>query len=210
MRRSVAIALTLLLHLSAFIWLTLPALPWIQPVRTATDGQSLQVTFISVPPSKRARTPLVTPHATSQQALGAHAETSNRLTRDSRKLSVLSKQPALSNSSPLPTEPHSPSTDTPEPQPTPYNAYGNGNLERALGNSEGGPQPRLPGDDEPAKVLGIHVEMPPSIAQRVSAIGHVLNCKDALFKSRMSDQELAQRGLTEQQMLLKFVELGCH
>jgi hypothetical protein len=203
MRRSAAIALALLLHLSVLIWLTLPALPWIQTVRTTTAGQSLLIHFINVPPLKRASTPLVTPHST-------RAEILNRVTRNSRKPAVPAKQPVSSNAPPSPTESPTPSTDTQEPLATPYNTYGNSSLERALNSSQGGRAFRLPGDDEPARVPGIHVETPPSPAQRVSSIGHVLNCKDAIFKGRMTDQELAKRGLTEQQMLLKFTELGCH
>jgi len=125
-------------------------------------------------------------------------------------MAVFIRQPAASNTPPLPTEQPVPSTDTPELQATPYSAYGNSSFERALTHSQSEPAVRLPGYDEPMKVAGIHVETPPSLAQRVRSVGHRLNCKDALFKSRMSDQELAQRGLTKQQMLLKFVELGCH
>jgi hypothetical protein len=205
--RSVAMALTLLLHLCAFVWLTLPAMPWTPTMRSTTGVQPLRVRFIKISLPKEIRAPIPVPHPSSPRTLIARTETSNH---PLPKPPIPAQQSAVSNTPSPPAEATIPSTNNPEPEATPYNAYGNSNFGRALSNSQGGSETRLPGDDEPVRVPGIHVETPPSLAQRVGAIGHVLNCKDALFKSRMTDEELAKRGLTEQQMLLKFVALGCH
>jgi hypothetical protein len=209
MLRSVAIALTLLLHACVFVWLTLPALPWAQAVRSTTDDQPLRVTFIKLAASEPTHAPADMPPS-SQRAAATHAETLSHSARASRTSSTPAKQQVQTDTPSTPVEPPPAATDNPEPPETPYTAYGNSNFGRALNDSQNGSAVHLPGDDEPVKVPGLHVETPPSLAQRVSAIGHVLGCKDALFKGRMTDEELAKRGLTERQMLMKFVAMGCH
>ena len=210
MRRSVAIAFTLLLHLLFFIWLTLPPRPLSQTVHTVIDDRSLVLTFIRPRQPKQARPPPATPHSTSQSTLVAHIEEAlSRPTRDLHKLAAPSRQPAIPITQ-SPDESAVLSVGTSEPQTASYKAYGNSNFERAFTNSQRGLGVRLPGEDEPARVTGIHVETPPSLAERIRSIGHSLNCKDALFKGRMTDEELAKRGLTERQMQQKFLELGCH
>ena len=89
----------------------------------------------------------------------------------------------------------------PAPATTPY---GNSRFARALDGAQSTGLPPLPGANLISKVPGIHISSPPSLKNRLHALGKWLKCKDAIFKRRMSDEELIKRGLTHQQMDQKF------
>lgn len=60
--------------------------------------------------------------------------------------------------------------------------------------------PQLPGANFVSKVPGIVVATPPSLKNRVQALGRWLRCKNSIFKRDMSDEEMLKRGLTRMQM----------
>lgn len=206
--RSFAIAFTLWLHLSLLIWLTLPPKHLAEAIRDTNDDRPLHVALIKAQPQERASVPPTSRQSSSTQIPVTHAKSFVSLTRVHREPSApLNQATASDASSSAPVEPRSLPVATAEP---PVEAgYGNSRFAKALRDSQTETAIRLPGDEDTMKVAGIHVQTPPSLAQTLKDTGHWLRCKDAVFKSHMTDQELAQRGLTERQMLLKYVEEGC-
>ncbi|QRN54978.1 hypothetical protein [Dyella caseinilytica] len=191
--RSVAIALTLILHLIFYIWVTIPPKP-----RDTLESEPLHVVFVNL--SEPKQVPAPQPIRTNPIHVSAvHVEVQKHAVR------VITSSP--SDPSATPVSPAPVTQESPEPPAIPY---GNSQFEQALTRSHEDAPAHIPGDGELVKVAGIHVQTPPSISEIVSETGHVLNCKDAIFKSRMTDEELAKRGLTERQMLMKYSELGCH
>jgi hypothetical protein len=78
-----------------------------------------------------------------------------------------------------------------------------------LNDTQSSGLPAIPGTYRVSKAPNIHVGASPSLANRLRTAGKWLNCKNAVFKSRMTDDELIKRGLTRQQMLQAYTELGC-
>jgi hypothetical protein len=195
--RSVSLALALLLHMAFFAWITLPAKPWVRTLRTRNESRPLHVDLTALRHAVRER---VRPVASASPARPPHAQ------HMSPKPSVQPEQAIATSAPEQPTPPSAQATPLPPAIP-----YGNSSFNNALGNAQvDAIAMHVPGANEMAKVAGLHVQTPPSLAQRISDTGHWLRCKDALFKSRMTDTELQQRGLTERQMLQEFAALGCH
>jgi len=88
-------------------------------------------------------------------------------------------------------------------------AYGNNRFNHALDDAQSSGLPPLPGVNLVTKVPGIHVMPPASLRNRLHALGKWLNCKNAVFKRDMTDEELLKRGLTRRQMDQAYTELGC-
>jgi hypothetical protein len=204
--RCLSIAFTLTLHTSLFIWLTIPPTPLNIPLRASQGVEPLLVVFIATPQREALPTKPLSNANEINKRNAAYAETRKALKRSDEKHAAFASQASSAPSS----EPvQAQSYPTPPSSPPPDISYGNSSFERALNDSQSGGLARVPGDDDIRKVVGIHVQTPPSIAQSLNATGHWLRCKDAIFKGRMTDEQLAQRGLTERQMLQKYVEEGC-
>jgi len=87
-----------------------------------------------------------------------------------------------------------------QPVSAPAIPYGNSRFEHALDDAQSTGLPQLPGANAISTVPGLVVVPPPSLKDRVHALGRTLYCKNAIFKRRMTDQELLKRGLTHRQM----------
>jgi hypothetical protein len=181
--RSLAMAFGLLLHLGLLLILLRPPLPW--PLRrnlTTAADHVLRVELLS----RRRRT---TSTATVTSPLAMHSAPA----RSVKWFPSVSSAPAMA-----PAAPGQP--DITQPIPLPTAPYGNARFARALDDALSTGLPQLPGANFVSAVPGIVVAPPPSLKHRVHALGKWLNCKNAIFKRDMTDEEQLKRGLTHQQM----------
>jgi len=192
--RSMALALAMLLHLGLVLFLMCPPTPWsFGPSRSSAGEPALRLELLprlqrSVAARKAEHPGLRVPHI--KQTVPAY----------SHSPAVLSATPA-SNTPPV--------VESAPPPSAPAIPYGNAAFARALDNARSGGLPALPGSNPVSIGLGTRVVPPPSLKSIMRATGKLLNCKNALFKGRMTDEELLKRGLTEQQMQQAYTELGC-
>jgi hypothetical protein len=207
--RSLGIAFVLLLHLAMLCWITLPVTPLQQSFKPIDRDMAMDVRLLKAQ------------HRTvhNEQAAPPLPPSPLQVRSVQRKVarsapSVASKPPEESVSNipqPVPSEPAS--SDAPPAEPEAATPYGNSRFSESLQSSQGSGVPQIPGEGEPVRVSGIHVESAPSVAQVLRSIGHTLRCKDALAKSRMAtdrgDAELLQRGMTYQQAMLEWKDLHC-
>jgi hypothetical protein len=193
--RSVAMALVMLLHLGLILFLMRPPIPWFfRPLRLDARESDLHIELL--PHLRRVTVSRII------EKVAMHVQPIRHMT--------------ASHASRLPTATVNPVPDTPPVTesapiaPVPDVPYGNSPFARAVDDARSSGLPQIPGDNLVAFVPGIHVVSPPSIKNRLRDAGTLLRCKDALFKGRMSDEELLKRGLTKQQMDQEFIALGCH
>jgi hypothetical protein len=192
--RSMAMALVMLLHLGLVQLLLRPPTPWFfRPPRSAASESALHIELL--PHLRRMVVSKVVEH------VAMHVAHIKRMT---------SFHPFAQPAAPAnPSTPTPPVTESMPVWPAQDVPYGNATFTRAMKGAQSSGIPQIPGDNLVSSVPGIHVVPPPSLANRLRALGKLLNCKDAIFKGRMSDEELLKRGLTKQQMDQKYTELGC-
>jgi hypothetical protein len=192
--RSMAMALVMLLHLGLILLLLRPPIPWFfRSSRSAASESALHIELL--PQVRRMVVSKVV------ERVAVHVAHIKRMTsfpsfaQPAASANPLSNTPSITEGAPVQSV-----QDVP---------YGNATFTRAMDGAQSSGIPQIPGDNVVSTVPGIHVVPPPSLANRIRAIGKLLNCKDAIFKGRMSDEELLKRGLTKQQMDRKYTELGC-
>lgn len=192
--RSMALALTMLLHLGLMLFLMCPPTPWsFRPSRSSAGEPALRIELLprlrrSVAARKAGHSVLRVPHIKQATSAYAHSQP------------VLSAHPASITP---------PVVESTPPPPAPRIPYGNAAFARALDDAQSSGLPAIPGSNLVSTAPGIRVVPPPSLKSVLRATGKLLNCKNALFKGRMTDEELLKRGLTEQQMQQAYTELGC-
>jgi len=192
--RSAALALAMLLHLGLFLFLLTPPMPWLfRPSRSSARESVLKIDF--PPRPRRATAPKATESAPARVPFLKHARTSHAFAYPIAPAQPATKTPPPVDSAPSMTAPAIP--------------YGNASFGRTLQNARSSGLPPLPGTDFVIRAPDIQVVPPPSLKSRVRALGKWLNCKNALFKGRMTDEELLKRGLTHRQMNQAYTELGC-
>ncbi|MBE1159056.1 hypothetical protein [Dyella acidiphila] len=186
--RSVAIALGLLLHLGLLLLVLRPPIPWLwRRSVSMTEGRPLQIELLAQRRSVAKRAvPAMTapPHPVHVRAASMRSAEA-----------IPSAVAAPSTPSPAPSLPGL--TQPPSP---PAGSYGNTRFARALDAAQSSGLPQLPGTYAVSNAPGIVVTPPPSLQARLQKAVRWLNCKNAIFKRRMTDQELIKRGLTHQQM----------
>lgn len=196
--RSAIMALVMLCHLVLLLFLLRPAVPW--PWRRSFPAATDHPLLIDLLP--------VTPHAATlarkpppnlyRRALPSrlHTEAQATLRLTTTASAVVPSQVSGHPSGPLSIS-------------TPFIPYGNHRFAHALDGAQSSGLPRLPGSNAGPISSLIHVRVPPSLKSRLSKAGKWLNCKNAIFKGRMTDEELLKRGLTHRQMNQAYTELGC-
>lgn len=184
--RSVAIAFALLLHAALLLFLLRPALPW--PLRrspsTAADHM-LRVELLQHPKRLVASAPpAISPvHAPQRiHPILVHS------------IKVVSEVSTIPAAPPAPTQ-----TEYTQPI-APTIPYGNSRFAHAMDDMRSSGLPQLPGDNFVSKVPGIVVAPPPSLKNRIQALGKWLRCKNSIFKRNMTDEEMLKRGVTRMQM----------
>jgi hypothetical protein len=207
--RGLGVAIVLLLHLAILCWITLPVAPLQQSFKPVDRDVAMDVRLLKVQHKTVHSEPLAPQLPPSPlQVRGVQRKVARSAPY------AASKPPEESPSNipqPVSNEPASP--DVPPVEPEAVTPYGNSRFSESLQSSQGSGVPQIPGEGEPVRVPGIHVESAPSVAQVLRSIGHTLRCKDALAKSRMAtdrgDAELLQRGMTYQQAMLEWKDLHC-
>lgn len=186
--RSLALAFALLLHLGLLLILLRPPLPW--PLRgnlpPNTDDHRLRLDLLSA--SRRVATAItgVAPHL-----LRMHARPAPR-----PSVAVMAHASASASAAPRPTT-RTAAAQPFSPLPIPY---GNSRFTRALHDAQSDGLPQLPGANAIPRAPSLVLAPPASLKSRLHAVGKWLYCKNAIFKRRMTDQELLKRGLTRRQM----------
>lgn len=185
--RSLALAVALVLHAAFLLFLLRPALPW--PSRrnpSAVTDHLLRVELLRHSKRLVASTKPVTPPAYHP------LPTRSASARSSKTVVEASTAPAA---------PPPATTQSEFNQPlTPPAPYGNSRFARTMDETQSSGLPPLPGANFVSKVPGIVVATPPSLKNRVQALGRWLRCKNSIFKRDMSDEEMLKRGLTRMQM----------
>ncbi|MFK2901032.1 hypothetical protein ISP15_11850 [Dyella jejuensis] len=181
---SLAMALALLMHLGLLLSVLRPPPPW--PLRrnpsVAADGRVLRVELLprrsslAIPKIAAASFSFVPPLHLPPK-------------RSAKVIRGMPIAPAVSTA-----------TARPAPIQPPAVPYGNSRFARTLDEAQAAGLPRVPGANFVSTAPGIVVAPAPSLKQRIHALGRWANCKNAIFKRRMSDGELLKRGLTPQQM----------
>jgi hypothetical protein len=207
--RSLGIACALLLHLAMFCWITLPATPLQQSFKPLDRDVAMDVRLLKAQHKTVHNEPLA---PQLPPPLLRVRSVQKKVARSAPYAASKPPEASVSNiPQPVPNEPASP--EVPPAEPDAATPYGNSRFSESLQNSQGAGVPQIPGEGEPVRVPGIHVESAPSVAQVLRSIGHTLRCKDALAKSRMAtdrgDAELLQRGMTYQQAMLEWTDLHC-
>jgi hypothetical protein len=183
--RSLIMACVLLLHLGLLLILLRPVSPLLFRRNPSDADHLLRVELL--PRSKRNSVAAVA--SPRPMPLPAHAAPThpNKVAPSVATTSVVATPTALQ---PEPIQPPAP----------PAAPYGNSRFAHALNDAQSTGLPQLPGANEVSTVPGIMVAPPPSLKSQLQALTRWHNCKNAIFKRRMSDQALLQRGLTERQM----------
>lgn len=195
MARSVALALAMLLHLGVFLFLLTPPMPWLfRPLRPSARESALRIELL--PRLRRIAAPNVTERVPASAPAVQHARRSHAFPPSIVSAKPATETPQLHQNAPSAIAPTIP--------------YGNASFGRALQNAQSSGLPPLPGTDFVIRAPDIHVAASPSLKSRIRALGKWLNCKNAIFKGRMTQDELLKRGLTHRQMEQAFTELGCH
>jgi hypothetical protein len=205
--RGLGIAIVLLLHLAILCWITLPVAPLQQSFKPVDRDVAMDVRLLKVQHKTVHSEPLA-------PQLPPSPLQARSVQRKVARSTPVSKPPVESVSNipqPVPNKPASP--NVPPAEPEEVTPYGNSRFSQSLQGGQGSGVPQVPGEGEPVRVPGIHVESAPSVAQVLRSVGHTLRCKDALAKSRMAtdrgDAELLQRGMTYQQAMLEWTDLHC-
>ncbi|WP_204631743.1 hypothetical protein [Dyella mobilis] len=181
-------AFVLLLHLGLLLIALRPPVPWFfRRAATTSMDHELRVEWLPRPRHVIVPTPVSTPRMHVSSARWLHA----RAIRETPSAPAMPTAAVPATEQPEVALPSAPSQATP---------YGNSRFTRAFDDAQSSGLPRLPGTNAIPTVPGIVVAPPPSLKSRLSDAVRLLNCKNAIFKRRMSDQELIKRGLTHQQM----------
>jgi hypothetical protein len=190
--RSFAMAFALLLHLVLLLMLLRPALPW--PLRrhsSVAADRTLHVELLRRPKHIASAAPAITPPARR----------------------VPSAHPApMRTAKAIPDAQATPPATQPElTQPlAPAAPYGNSRFSHALDEAGSNGMPPLPGASVVPAVPGIVVVTPPSLKSQIRDITRLHNCKNAIFKRNMTDEEMLKRGLTRMQMDKAFQDNCVH
>jgi hypothetical protein len=204
--RCLCLAFTLTLHIVIFVWLSLPPAPLYAPTSVPEEIEPMRPMLVTIR-HREVATTRATPVTSEPEKNSTQVREPKKAEPTSHPAHVANVNQAVAAPPPETALPPQYTQDV--FQSSPAVPYGNSKFEQALTQSQSAGMTRIPGDDDFRKVAGINVQEQASVVKTIKHVGHWLKCKDAVFKSRMTDQELIKRGLTQQQMLQKYVEEGC-